>query len=310
MARIRAIFLAVLVVFFVAIPLKAEPGKSESTGLVMVPAADLRASASDQSERVTQAILGTPLDIDGESGIWWHVTLPSQGGYPGWIKKADVYQTPDIMGYWKTFSSLAVVTGNYATLTRQPDAKSPVVESLPVGSRVGITGMTGNWYKTALPGGREGWVPKNAVQPVAPEVSFAEQGQYLKFGPGGSSLAERVIETSKHWLGAAYVWGGMSPAGFDCSGFTYTAYWLNGILLPRDAAPQYQATIPVKKEDMRPGDLLFFSTYAPGPTHVGIYLGDGTFINAKSIKSGVVISKLDEPYFAQRFLGARRPPGI
>ncbi|MGE5578302.1 MAG: NlpC/P60 family protein, partial [Syntrophothermus sp.] len=288
-------------------------------GLVATPVADLRADTTEESERVTQAILGTPVEITGESGKWWRVKLPSQGDYPGWIKKTDVVQTPDVQNYWKAYRKVAVVIDNFAPVRAKPAGDGAVVESLPIGSRVGLLNgegggngdggqnVNGIWYKVSLPGGRAGWVAGSAVQLVPSDVTFTNQGKYLQFGKPGSSLVDRVIATSRRWLGADYVWGGMSPRGFDCSGFTYTAYWLNGIVLPRDADQQFAATIPVKKEEMRPGDLVFFSTYGPGPTHVGIYLGDGSFINAKSTKSGVVISRLDEPYFAERFLGARRP---
>ncbi len=291
-------------------------------GLISTPVADARAQAAVQSERVTQAIMGTPVEIEGEEGDWWRVKIPAQGDYPGWIKKTDVVPVPDVAKYWRAFQKVAVVTDSFTPVRARPAGDGAVVESLPIGSRVGLMGEGGDgngqnsgegnaaWYNVSLPDGRIGWVAGSAAQPVPSEVSFTDQGKHLQFGKPGSSLVDRVIATARLWLGADYVWGGMSPRGFDCSGFTYTAFWLNGVILPRDAAPQFKAAVPVKREEMRPGDLVFFSTYGPGPTHVGIYLGDGFFINAKSTRSGVVISRLDEPYFAERFLGARRPPGI
>jgi cell wall-associated NlpC family hydrolase len=105
------------------------------------------------------------------------------------------------------------------------------------------------------------------------------------------------------------VFGGTTPAGWDCSGFV--AYDYNhaaGISLPRSAAQQYRVgtKIPVGQEQA--GDIVFFSdTFGPGITHDGIALGDGRFIHARSEGYGTVISSLTDAYWSQHYVGAQRP---
>lgn len=114
-----------------------------------------------------------------------------------------------------------------------------------------------------------------------------------------------VIGTAKSLIGVPYLWGGVTPSGFDCSGFSQYVLAKNGISVPRTAAEQYNSGISVSKSDLRVGDLVFFTTYKPGPSHLGFYIGDGNFIHASSSK-GVTISSLSSSYYAGRYIGARR----
>ena len=120
-----------------------------------------------------------------------------------------------------------------------------------------------------------------------------------------SSKASAVIATAKNYMGVPYVWGGESPSGFDCSGFTQYVLKKNGISIPRVTADQYGTGASVSKSNLRVGDLVFFTTYKAGPSHVGFYMGGGNFIHASSSK-GVTISSLDSSYYSGRYIGARR----
>ncbi len=119
------------------------------------------------------------------------------------------------------------------------------------------------------------------------------------------SKASAVIATAKNYMGVPYVWGGVSPSGFDCSGFTQFVLKENGISIPRVTSDQYGAGVAVSKSNLRVGDLVFFTTYKAGPSHVGFYMGDGKFIHSSSSK-GVTISSLDSSYYSSRYIGARR----
>lgn len=120
-----------------------------------------------------------------------------------------------------------------------------------------------------------------------------------------SSRASEVIATARSYIGVPYVWGGESPSGFDCSGFTQYVLKRNGITIPRVTSAQYVTGVSVSKSNLRVGDLVFFTTYKPGPSHVGFYIGGGKFIHASSSK-GVTISGLDSSYYSDRYIGARR----
>jgi cell wall-associated NlpC family hydrolase len=121
-----------------------------------------------------------------------------------------------------------------------------------------------------------------------------------------STTATAVINTAQQYMGVPYVWGGSTPAGFDCSGFTQYVLKQNGINIPRTAAEQYQSGVSIMKSNLKVGDLVFFTTYKPGASHVGFYLGDGKFVHASSGAKQVTISSLDEKYFTERYIGARR----
>ena len=106
------------------------------------------------------------------------------------------------------------------------------------------------------------------------------------------------------FLGVPYVFGGTSTHGFDCSGYVQHVFAMVGISLPRTADAQYDAGHPAIGGP-RAGDLVFFQTYAEGPSHVGIYLGKGKFVHASS-SHGVMVSNLSDSYWATRYLGAKR----
>lgn len=125
-------------------------------------------------------------------------------------------------------------------------------------------------------------------------------------GNGDRKLGQRLAGFAQRFLGVPYVWGGASPGGFDCSGFVYYIYSQYGVSLPRMADEQYHFGQRVPLTDIQPGDLVFYSTYIPGPSHVGIYVGNGQFIHASSGANAVTLTPLSKDYYQTRFLGAFR----
>jgi cell wall-associated NlpC family hydrolase len=125
--------------------------------------------------------------------------------------------------------------------------------------------------------------------------------------PIATGDANEVVSVAKKYLGSRYVYGGSSPRGFDCSGFAKYVYSKVGVSLPRTADGQAAKGLAIKKvSDLKPGDLVFFETYAPGISHVGIYIGDGKFIHASNPREGVKITSINSTTYAADFRGGTR----
>lgn len=121
----------------------------------------------------------------------------------------------------------------------------------------------------------------------------------------GTDIGE-IGRTAARFLGTPYLFGGEGPSGIDCSSFVQQVFREHQINLPRTAQEQSKVGSQVSVGDLREGDLLFFSTYASYPSHVGIYLGDGKMIHASSHRGEVVVSDVNSDYYRSRFLGAKR----
>ncbi len=119
-----------------------------------------------------------------------------------------------------------------------------------------------------------------------------------------SVFGESVALSAEKLVGAPYQWGGVSPAGFDCSGFVQYVYGQLGVHLPRTSYGMYDVSHWVPLSNARVGDLIFFNADGPGASHVGIYLGNGRFIDAED--GGVRISSLNMGYWRSHLLGTRQ----
>jgi len=129
----------------------------------------------------------------------------------------------------------------------------------------------------------------------------------LREQAGGEAERERLLATAVDLLGSPYRYGGNSPRkGFDCSGFVQYAYRQAGFVVPRTTRAQYNASRPVSRRKLRPGDLVFFRTRGGRISHVGIYLGKGRFIHAPASGKRVSTARLDDPYWRRHYSGAGR----
>ena len=121
-----------------------------------------------------------------------------------------------------------------------------------------------------------------------------------------TGFSARVTALAMSFVGRSYAWSGQGASGFDCSGLVAHVYAAVGRLLPHSSFGQYAIGAAVARDALAAGDLVFFHTYSAGPSHVGIYVGDQRFVHA-SYSRGVIVSSIAEPYYFDRYLGARRP---
>ncbi|MEG6586358.1 C40 family peptidase [Dendrosporobacter sp. 1207_IL3150] len=122
-----------------------------------------------------------------------------------------------------------------------------------------------------------------------------------------SIQVNQIVGFAQSMLGKPVVWGGASAnLGFDCSGLVQYVYRQAGVNLPRTADLQFLVGVTISKTVLQPGDLVYFTTYEPGASHVGIYIGKNKFIHTSFSQGVVAISDMNEDYFAKRYYGSKR----
>lgn len=269
-------------------------------------AAIVRAAVSDLGDApgqnsgehvVTQAILGTELKILEIKDGWLRVEMPDQ--YQGWIPASDVITgDSSLITKWRS-GRQALITATEVRM--EPVSNSDETVTAVQGTVLPVLEEKGAWLRVAVPGGGQVWVdtPSAKVYKSYGEV-FARRGS-----------VNDILALARNFIDVPYVWGGTTPRGFDCSGYTQFVFKHFGYLLPRDADLQFPLGQEVpSRADLQPGDLVYFSTYAPGPSHMGIYLGNNEYINAR--RPGVTIDSFDPKAknynegLDKKYIGAKR----
>ena len=215
--------------------------------------------------------------------------VPLQPPVPAQAPATVPLQGTGADGLWATPAAQPAATASWETSSpvSEPGRKSVPVS--PAGEPKVEPSPPGSWEMVTLADGRRGWAPRSEMLIPSPTPLSPQQ----------------VVDLAQKFVGAPYRWGGISPNGVDCSGFVQEVFRLSGHSLPRLADEQFQQTVAI--DSPQPGDLVFFTTYLPGPSHVGISLGGNDFLHASSSR-GVIRGSLEDGYFKSRYLGAHRPP--
>ena len=161
--------------------------------------------------------------------------------------------------------------------------------SLRAGKVVEILGETDGWYK--VDGGY-----------ISAEYTVIAD-------PSSSSKGQEIADYALQFVGYPYVYGGSTPKGFDCSGFTKYVYAQFGCSINRTASNQLDNGTAVSMSELQPGDLVMFQKYSNSSkraSHVGIYIGGGQFVHASTAKVGVIVSNMSDAYYTTGFVGGRR----
>lgn len=193
-----------------------------------------------------------------------------------------------------------VVTGNGVNFRSGPGTGYSIYSCLPRGTYVTVDGTEGNWYKITY-NGVSGYMSADYVS-VRKGVEVDRSGLTVdRYGTSG----ETIVNYAAQFLGTPYVYGGSSPSGFDCSGFTSYVYKSFGYSLNRTAAGQNSNGIWVSRANLKPGDIVLFNT-SGGISHAGIYVGNDQFIHAVKPGTPVQYDSLSSTYYSTRYVSARR----
>lgn len=242
-------------------------------GLITISVCDMHTTPRSAAEVCSQALMGTPVKLLKKTDDWYLVQTPDH--YIGWLEQSAVVPTDSsgLAGWNKEKRVIYLpLTGNGFN----PESGDAVTD-LVAGCILRAGPSTAKGMITFMPDGRSLLIPSRDVQDF----------DQWKNQPNPSP--DQVERCAKSLTGRPYVWGGTSAKGLDCSGFTKTVYFLNGIILARDASLQFLhgGFCDPKEgyEKLKKGDLVFFGRKASGDkparaTHVGIYLGEGDYINS------------------------------
>lgn len=317
--------------------LSSADGHASYQGVLTVVGTDgnglrLRGGAGTDSATLTTIPEGAQVTVvgadvnDGAGNTWANVSFNGTAGYA-----SKAYLTADgapaaagggsapaaVSGV--SLGGNAEVTGtNGDGLNLRSDATygAGIVAVAPEGSVVHVIDGTktdgdGNVWWGVDYQGTTGWMSAEYLTPTdrAPSEGAAPQSAEMHLAStAASSVGDQIVSVAMQYVGYPYVWGGTTPAGFDCSGFVY--YVVNQVTgggFPRVMDGQVGSGSYVDPNDLQPGDIVFQqNTYQWGVSHVGIYIGNGQFVSAANESTGVAISSVWDSYWGPRYYTARR----
>jgi gamma-D-glutamyl-L-lysine dipeptidyl-peptidase len=229
------------------------------------------------SPQITQIVLGSRVDLISREGVWWRIR--GEDGYIGWLHSGYLAFGPaEWVRAWERAEIGEPVVSLGAELV---DEDGRIITRLPWGAR--LLRYSHDTY--ALADGTRAQLGLGEIVPV--------DRLFDRFPPRGDS----VTRTARRWLGCAYLWGGVTMAGVDCSGLTQSVLWMHGVALPRDSDLQARVGERIVSDgdfsSFAPGDLLFFAETEERISHVAISLGGSAIIHSSLTNAIVAINDLE-----------------
>lgn len=267
---------------------------SKNEYVVIRPVVNMYSKPSQSADVISQAIYGT--NVFRIKAKWHWANIRTADNYAGWVRLSNLRK---LNGQpYPSAGSAVRVSELSANLYREPNVtKHAPLLTIPWESRLEAlpdkVDENNRWLKVRLPDGTEAFVQNGDVS--------------SNFTP---LTVDQMIAVARTFLGVTYTWGGSSDFGFDCSGFTQMLLRQRGIVMPRDADLQaaWSGVTPIERNQLRPGDLLFFGDRPDRITHTGMYIGNGQFIHDTTHNHpGVQISLLDDQPWTKLLVAARRP---
>ena len=253
----------------------------------------LRSAPSLDAPVITMLDKDWIIAVLGEEDGWYHVAHNGEDGYVS----AEFFT----MSEETEFEYYGRINARGVNVRAESNTGSEILNNLGLGSGITVVGIEDGWYEITGTYG-DGYVRSDYISltnetPLTPGAAVGDSG---------------IVDFARQYLGVRYSYGGASPSGFDCSGFTSYVYKQFGYKLNRSASDQLDNGVAVSRSELQPGDLVFFRDPATAGSypmsHVGIYIGNGQFIHASSSKTspGVKISNLSASWYTNIYAGARR----
>ena len=284
---------AVLGTVFTAMFTVGSSAATLGAGTVTADALRLRDTPAAEGEILATASGGTSVVVLEDTGNgWYKVNFNTVEGYMS-SEYLTVSTTADAaLGY-----GLVDTDGSSLNMRAAAGTSYDTVASIPGGTVLELEGVDNGWYKGTY-SGKTGYVSSDYIT-ITTEPDATETAS--------SDLGAQIVAYAEEYLGTPYVLGGNGPNQFDCSGFTKYVYSHFGYTLNRTATDQLQNGVSVSKDELQPGDLVFFKYRTSKPvSHVGIYIGNGEFIHASTNRYVVQIDQMESGHYANVYVYARR----
>ena len=292
----------------------------QALGTVSGTGVRMRSGAGTDYDILKTLDKGTVVELTAVEGDWYRISYEGQRGFVS----AQYITRYDTAG---GLNAAGKVTADVLNIRAAAKSGSTSLGTVTNGTVIAVTGIeTGGWFAVSY-NGVSGYVASQYVLICSPasitsaadkpagtadaaeSTETAETTEATDSTVSPSASASDIVSVAQQYLGVPYVYGGSSPSGFDCSGFTMYVFAQVGISLPHGATSQLSYGTEVSRSNLQPGDLVFFQDYGAVASHVGIYIGGDQFIHASSSSGNsrcVTTSSLSESYYASHYLTARR----